>query len=358
MDSASYGRRSFFTYKVAASAAGKSSRLQGIQHGVNVWTQQDLEREPSFFSSVKEFSGEDAFFMSHVARSDRHILLGIADGVGGWTESGIDPSQFSHGLCRYMAEATYRPEKEDDLMPKNLLQKAYDQVQNDRAVLAGGSTATVAAIESNGTMKVANLGDSGFVVLRPGKVAYKSEPQTHAFNTPYQLSKLTREMQAQRAIFGGSVAISEKPTAADDTSHALRQGDVVVFASDGLWDNLSSMDVLGVISSLMEKEGLWAAARQLGSETEEALVNGRHLQELPASKSGSPIDLAGRLAYAVLKEAKTASLDRKRDGPFAREVRRNFPREDYRGGKVDDITVVVCIAVESTAQHAPMKAKL
>ena len=102
-----------------------------------------------------------------------------------------------------------------------------------------------------------SLGDSGFVILQPGKVAFKSEPQTHAFNTPYQLSKLTAQMEAQRAIFGGAQQISEQPSASDVTNHSLRNGDVVLFGSDGLWDNLNAMEVHDIVSSIMGKEGHW-----------------------------------------------------------------------------------------------------
>lgn len=144
-----------FLYRLATAASGKSMTLQGPEHGSNFFTQRVLDREPSYFTSAQRQSGEDAFFMSHVARSDRHIALGIADGVGGWTDSGVNPAFFSHGLCRYMAEATYRPEKESDLKPRNILQKGYDQVQRDRGIEAGGSTATVAALEPNGNMEVA-----------------------------------------------------------------------------------------------------------------------------------------------------------------------------------------------------------
>jgi protein phosphatase PTC7 len=34
------------------------------------------------------------------------------------------------------------------------------------------------------------------------------------------------------------------------------------------------------------------------------------------------------------------------DGPFAKEVQKYYPNEDWRGGKVDDICVVVAIVVE------------
>lgn len=114
-----------------------------------------MNRDVPFFTSIPSYSGEDAFFMSHIARSNRYVLFGIADGVGGWTESGIDPGEFSHGLCGYMANATARPEAVDDLRPQKLLQYGYDRVQADPKIEAGGSTACVAAIQPNGTLEVA-----------------------------------------------------------------------------------------------------------------------------------------------------------------------------------------------------------
>ena len=93
--------------------------------------------------------------MSHIAKSPRYVAFGIADGVGGWTQSGVDPGEFSHGLCRYMAEKTARPDKVDDLRPQRLLQWGYDRVQADKEIEAGGSTACIAAIQPNGSLEVA-----------------------------------------------------------------------------------------------------------------------------------------------------------------------------------------------------------
>ena len=56
--------------------------------------------------------------------------------------------------------------------------------------------------------------------------------------------------------------------------------------------------------------------------------------------------LQTNLASHIVAEAKSASEDSRRDGPFAREVQRHYPEEDYRGGKVDDICVVVAVVVE------------
>ena len=58
------------------------------------------------------------------------------------------------------------------------------------------------------------------------------------------------------------------------------------------------------------------------------------------------LQLQSKLATNIVSEAKSASLDRRRDGPFAREVQRHYPGENYRGGKVDDICVVVAVVVE------------
>lgn len=38
------------------------------------------------------------------------------------------------------------------------------------------------------TLHAANLGDSGFMVVRKGKIILRSEEQQHFFNSPFQLS--------------------------------------------------------------------------------------------------------------------------------------------------------------------------
>lgn len=209
----------------------------------------------------------------------------------------------------------------------------------------------MAAVEPKGMMEVANLGDSGFTILQPGKIAYKSEPQLHAFNTPYQLSKMTPKMQAQQSIFGGSAHFAEQPQQSHVSTHQLRTGDVMVCASDGVWDNLSPMDVLGIVQPLMERAGYWTASSstpsQSGTDSSEALVNAENLSSSLGSRaSGHDEDVPALLAYAIMRQAKVVSHDMKRDGPFAKEVQRYYPGEEFHGGKVDDISVVVCIAVQ------------
>jgi protein phosphatase PTC7 len=196
-----------------------------------------------------------------------------------------------------------------------------------------------------------SLGDSGFIILAPGKVSFKSQPQTHAFNTPYQLSKLTPRMQAQNRIFGNSGQISEKPAQSDVTNHTLHHGELVVFATDGVWDNLSAMDIVNIVHPIMEKRGYWSAHHR-GDSQEESLVKVDRLRDPKQAESLST--LPSELAYAIMWNAKIAGLDTRRDGPFAKEVHKFFPNERYHGGKPDDIAVIVALAI----QDGPPKAKL
>lgn len=192
--------------------------------------------------------------------------------------------------------------------------------------------------------------------MGPGKVAHRSEMQTHAFNTPYQMSKVPPKMAAQHAIFGGSVHFSETPQDADVTKHQVQHGDVVLFATDGVWDNLSAQDVLSVVTKVMEEQGYWNA------DGEETTLNDTKVRQLPGrvTEKNAESYLPGLLASAVMREAKVAGLDRKRNGPFAREVKFYYPQEGWEGGKPDDIAVVVAVAVEngSAGGEEPIKAKL
>ena len=54
--------------------------------------------------------------------------------------------------------------------------------------MQGSSTACILALEG-ATLHAANLGDSGFMVVRRNKVAFKSRSQQHQFNYPFQLGR-------------------------------------------------------------------------------------------------------------------------------------------------------------------------
>ena len=328
-----------FSYRVAASFSGKGRRFNPK---VDTYSySSDLELLEGPFTG-RPSSGQDAFFISRVGNSNS-MAFGVADGVGGWSDSGFDSAHFSHGMCQSMArnaEAT-----DDDaatkLSPRTLIQKAYNGIVADQLIEGGGSTACVAVGKRDGNITVANLGDSGFVQLRLNAVNYYSNPQTHAFNTPYQLSIVPPRILALSRAFGGG-PLHDMPKDASVTNHEVRHGDILVFATDGVWDNLSPTDLLRIVSRQMTGFQAWVNGDK-GTEVSGKINDLSRDGGIAISKSED--SLQANLAVHIVGEAKAASQDIKRDGPFAREIQKHYPHEEWHGGKVDDICVVVAIVI-------------
>ncbi|KAK3310498.1 phosphatase 2C-like domain-containing protein [Chaetomium strumarium] len=335
-----------FVYNVAASYIAKGRRYDPSTHvyQFNPYNRVQPPKAGREKASRAE-SGQDAFFVSRLGAVPGEVALGVADGVGGWMDSGVDPADFSHAFCDYMAaaagSATATATKGDAAVPltaRQLMQKGYEAVYRDPAIKAGGSTAIVGLLTSKGMLEVANLGDSGFILLRLNGVHAFSEPQTHAFNTPYQLSVVPPSMLLRAAAFGGA-QLMDQPRDAEVSRHRLRHGDVLVFASDGLWDNLFNQDVLRIVSRTMVKVGAWAT-------TDRGVQVAPDLRPYIKSGENKHATLQSTLATEIVGAAKAASVNTKLDGPFAKEVKKYYPHEVWRGGKEDDICVVVVLVAE------------
>ncbi|MCJ1287418.1 hypothetical protein MMC26_006767 [Xylographa opegraphella] len=333
-----------FSFRIAAAYSAKGHRFNPK---TDLFSYKPGEPGRHTSAGKRPDSGQDAFFVSEVGGSG-DVAFGVADGVGGWADSGIDSADFSHGLCERMAaiagKAGTLPWAGDRLRPRELLQQAYDVIVAEKKIRGGGSTACIAVGHRNGTFQVANLGDSGFVQLRPHAVHFASTAQTHAFNTPYQLSIFPARMLA-RSVALGHRPLSDQPHDASVTEHAVQHGDVLVFATDGVWDNLSAADVMRLVSRYMLGFDGWVATggKAASAQLDALTVEGGVAKDRESS-------LQALLAVAVAGEAKAASEDARRDGPFAREVQRHYPAEGWRGGKVDDICVVVAVVVEDDGE--------
>lgn len=359
------------TYRIAVASSGKNRPFHPVKNaydfnpaihdalGVTI----DDGATPAFRRKNRPDSGEDAWFVSKIGHAvdPGTAAFAVADGVGGWSESRVDPADFSHALCRYMAgSAVSWPSEKSGagtLRAKNLLQMGYDRVVNDGSVRAGGSTASVGVASDDGHVELANLGDSGSVLLRLAAVHHYSVPQTHGFNTPYQLSIIPPRMRTQAEVFGGAF-LEDFPRDAATTNVRMQHGDVLLLATDGVFDNLNNQDILKTITSRMVVTGAWQSTPNLGigvSDSLEQFTGPDGLASLMAKNSAShagtgpadkPLTLQALLAASIARDAKLASIDLKRDGPFAKEAQRYYPGDHYRGGKVDDITCLIVVAVE------------
>ena len=336
-----------FSYRIAASFSGKGRRFKPKFDTYNYSPELELLEGPF---TGRPNSGQDAFFISRISNSSS-VAFGVADGVGGWSDSGFDSAHFSHGLCQGMARNAASPPSSSNndgteaekIGPRTLLERAYKGIVEDKIVEGGGTTACVAVGKGDGNVTVANLGDSGFVQLRLGAVNHYSNPQTHAFNTPYQLSIVPPRILALSRAFGGG-PLHDMPKDASITTHEVRHGDVLVFATDGVWDNLSPTDLLRIVSKQMQGFQAWVNGDK-GTEVSDKIFELTEEGGIAVGQRRVEDTLQANLAVHVVGEAKSASLDINREGPFAREIRKRYPREEWRGGKVDDICVVVAVVV-------------
>ena len=226
--------------------------------------------------------GEDAFFIC-----DACGCLGVADGVGGWAEIGVDPGLYSRELmCNAQVAVGEVPAGPD--RPQRALELAHG-----RTGARGSATACIICVHE-GQLHASNLGDRGFMVVRDGELAFRSPQQQHEFNFPYQI--------------GSADSMADMPSAAQRFSLEVAPGDIIVAATDGVFDNVYP-DEAAALVSLAQRSG-----------------------ETPAA------------AAATLAEfARTRAADPAHLSPFAYGAQQLGFR--YYGGKMDDITVVCAYVV-------------
>ncbi|PFH54365.1 hypothetical protein AMATHDRAFT_72858 [Amanita thiersii Skay4041] len=202
------------------------------------------------------------------------VSVGVADGVGGWTVSGVDPALFSQALMyhahRYSRNA-WAGEPEIDptldyeereqiegweMTPLECLDLAYGGVLREKFVQAGSSTACLINLNaSSGILRSATLGDSGYSIIRNSSIIHRQRSLTHYFNCPKQLTKLPTN--AGRKFAGACI---DSPNEADVYETKLRDGDIVVAYTDGFSDNVFPSEMVAICSLV---------ARTSGSENEQ-----------------------------------------------------------------------------------------
>ncbi|KAJ6843459.1 putative protein phosphatase 2C 55 [Iris pallida] len=225
----------------------------------------------------EESGGEDAHFIC----VDEHAV-GVADGVGGWADLGVDAGQYARELMSHSVTAI-QEEPKGSIDPARVLEKAYSSTK-----ARGSSTACIIALTDQGVHAV-NLGDSGFIVVRDGSTIFRSPVQQHDFNFTYQLE---------------SGNVSDLPSAAQVFTVPIASGDVVVAGTDGLFDNLYDDEVTSVV--------VHAVRAGLGPQV---------------------------TSQKIAALARQRAQDKNRQTPFSSAAQDAGYR--YYGGKLDDITVVV-----------------
>jgi protein phosphatase PTC7 len=268
--------------------------LSGISKSHSGSTPVSAFPPPSFAHMKQRSFGDDSCFFARHSLGD---VLGVADGVGGWRAYGVDPSIFPQSLMsiceRMVREGRFTPQQ-----PIDILSASYQELQQDKVPLIGSCTACIVALhKEKNTIYTANLGDSGFMVIRDGRVVHRSEEQQHYFNTPFQLSVAPTLLEG--------VVLSDSPTSAQSTTFTVQEGDIILLGTDGLFDNMKDDMIL------------------------------RHVSQL---KNNSLEDIQ-KVANSIADEAHKLAFDPTYVSPFAVSAAANGFQ--VMGGKPDDVTVLV-----------------
>ncbi|KAJ2452568.1 Protein phosphatase 2C 7 [Coemansia sp. RSA 2336] len=298
--------------------------------------------------------GEDSLFH---ARNKQNLVYGVSDGVGGWNESGIDPSLFSRSLTAYSAAAaagSFLLHDSDETDPKDVMRRAFSWMRKDAIPAYGSATELILSLSmASGRLRTAQLGDSTYAVLDDQQRArFVSAEQQHRFNMPFQLTiPPTDDVPAaerDKALFfrprqadadhdpddfADLVAVGfDTPEDAHENSHMLHANELVVAATDGLFDNVRIDEIEKLAERFMQ-----AILK---------IHNGKQ------SKSATS-DLFGGLAYSIAAQAVANYIQGDLRSPFAERAK--LAGYSFTGGKPDDVTVMLAWIKDT---QSPLKPKL
>ena len=267
--------------------------------------------------------------------------MGVADGVGGWIESGVNPAEYSitfmemakryleGGLDDFIGdEATplgslwwldHSPgpdpigasEVERNVSEQSVKAVEALAVAHKLTRKPGSATACILRlVQESAELEAANVGDSGFIIIRDGEVFFQSPPLQHFFDCPYQFADAPNNAPATDNAGDAQVFRIE-----------LRHGDVIILATDGLFDNVWPKDMVRSVPSCAEEMQEYA----------ELLA---HL----ASANGA--DGTFESPYSVQAAAQGIDLPVWEKLSKISFVGGKFELGRIRGGKLDDVTVL------------------
>lgn len=131
---------------VVSSRSLRAIPVRQLSHNILVASAYNIEKAPK---------GDDA-------HSQLPNCLSVADGVGGWRNRGIDPSEFSNQLCSNIKSLATKNPGDYLLFPKDLLRDAVSTTTK-----LGTSTCLIAVLDlEKPVLRTVNLGDSSYMLLR------------------------------------------------------------------------------------------------------------------------------------------------------------------------------------------------
>lgn len=238
----------------------------------------------------------------------------------------------------------------------------------------GSSTACILSLcKLTGTLRASSLGDSAFLLIRDNQCIYESPSQQHFWNCPYQLTVLPPKLRQQQQgrtsndssdarqgkgsatepLKAGSTKetaetqpkkkaasyVQDSPKDAVQSTHQLQDGDVIVLATDGFWDNVFTKEAielvdreLGDIIRQQQQRRRQDDAQQRSeaasaTEGDSTMMNGGAASDdsektlAPEMSADEILARVRALSKRLTNTARRFSLDSKRMTPFSQGAR-------------------------------------
>ena len=314
-------------------------------------TRSPSEIRQAEYSSDLELS-EDSHFVTEITLPDdpneptsllrRYTYFGVADGVGSWREYGVDVRNFSRRLMQecenilleacHERSAHFRSQRfmSAAISPAELMAQAYERVKQSNII--GSSTACIAVFDGlRHQLHFSNLGDSGLIVLRhidsdvagalrrdrstprterrsDLRLAFVSQQQLRSFNHPYQLG-----WTGETLPLGETTSFKAARDSCTSSVH-LRRGDIVILATDGLFDNVDADEICQLCLEWEQSCGFLRGGDIAARERRWTM--GNSLTHVSAERIGD-------LATTLTQRARENSLNTELDSPFALLAKEN-----------------------------------
>jgi len=201
--------------------------------------------------------GEDAYFISK-----RKNMIGISDGVSAWSAYGLGNSGY---LAFYlMSNARVAAEKRDVVDTEKLINEAFEAVwdlHDNKLVSIPNGSATITTLKlhqdplSPPYIQYSNLGDCMIMIVRPEKIDENNTNlriihlskklysfHEHARGVPVPLQLVFYPAQGRKLS-------TEQSGGVETQMVPVQEDDIIIMATDGLWDNLINDDVLRITTT-------------------------------------------------------------------------------------------------------------
>lgn len=189
--------------------------------------------------------GDDVAF---IKQFNQQIIIGLSDGVSGNRHHGLDPYKFAHELINSCIEETDIIHGLSSM--RGLVHRAIRSVEK-RSIFGSATLCLLSIDKYSSCLRSLNIGDSGFMLIRNKQLLLRSYPQYHRGSSPFQLSSFPHSH-----LFSSNLTrlYHDKPSDGQYFEQKLQIGDLLLIASDGLFDNLYEDFIVQILNNHLDED--------------------------------------------------------------------------------------------------------